>query len=106
MDVEIGKPGNVFEGMVLFLEIDKDGDRETGNRARAWKSNRRSRQPISIPVREGIQQNTLDDAGDHGRRSNAQGKGQDGNDSKAAILSQHPQPVAKVEPKARHLCML
>jgi hypothetical protein len=46
---------------------------------------------------------TIDHAADHGCRSDAQAKSQNGNDSKTGILSQHPQAVAKVVPNARRL---
>jgi len=35
--------------------------------------------------------------------ANAQAKRQDRNDGKAGALPQHPQPITKVLPKARHL---
>jgi hypothetical protein len=61
---------------------------------------------ISVLIREGVQQNTIDHAVDYGRGANAQGKSQDGNDSKAGTLSQRPEAITNVVPKARHRFML
>jgi hypothetical protein len=42
-DIEVGKRGNVFERMVLFLEIEEYRDRETRNRIGGGKRNRGTR---------------------------------------------------------------
>jgi hypothetical protein len=78
-------------------------NREPRNADLVRQENRGGRQSVGVVVREGIEQNTVDDAANRGGRANAQGKRQDSDDRRAGVLPQHPQPIAKVLAKARHL---
>jgi hypothetical protein len=50
-----------------------------------------------------VQQDRIDHATNHRRRSDAQCQGQSGENRKADVLPQHPKAEAKVVPKAHHL---